>query len=378
MARALAIAAGVCAVASGLAYVAYPLLGSPDWAISGWNLLIVPTALYLGVRFASTAPILAAVSCAAGIAASLLWAPDYRQAAVEPWWIGLAAVWWLGLGVLLRPEHRITAWLTLVLGLASAVDFVVTLLGFGLPLLALGGLKLPLATVWSLWIGILLIRAPGDPVEGRASLTAAAAPMALAGGAVWAVCAVGWLLTHGIQADPNRAQLAGLRGTELTQIMAVAPIFWAVVLGATLPQVGRRLPARFGWAIALLGVVMVGAGALLETSVVDPSRDFLHPAVQGGWLLFLGGLFPAICLGLLGLAAGSEASRPLRSGFAVAGAFAPLTVLAFALGGLAASGAVWVTALAAMHAAPGIGWMVVGSLWKPDRSTDEATPTVAD
>ena len=99
--------AGAFALASGFAYVAYliPPEGR-DQAITAWNLLIIPTALYLGGRLASRGPIISASSTAAGVTASLLWAFGYRSPSLEPWWIGLAAAWWLGLGWLLRNERR--------------------------------------------------------------------------------------------------------------------------------------------------------------------------------------------------------------------------------------------------------------------------------
>ncbi len=159
MMRGLAIAAGACAIASGAAYLLYwPILDQPDWAITTWNLLIIPAALVLGVQVASRGPIVAAVATTAGVASSLLWSVGFENPRLEPWWIGLSAVWWLGVGWLLRDDHPRTGWFTLVLGVAAAVDFVVTALGFGLPLLAVGGFKLPLTTAWSVWIGVLLIR----------------------------------------------------------------------------------------------------------------------------------------------------------------------------------------------------------------------------
>ena len=150
--------AGVFALAAGLAYLCYwPILARPDWAITAWNLLIIPTAVYLGVRLASRGWAVAATSTAAGIAASLLWATSFRNPGLEPWWIGLAAIWWLGFGWLLLPSHRATGILTLALGVATVLDFFVTLLDIGFPMLALAGLKLPLSTLWSFWIGAVLI-----------------------------------------------------------------------------------------------------------------------------------------------------------------------------------------------------------------------------
>jgi hypothetical protein len=74
------------ALASGLAYVAYliPPEGQ-DQAITAWNLLIIPTALYLGDRVASRGPLVSAASTAAGVTASFLWAFAYRSPSPEPW-----------------------------------------------------------------------------------------------------------------------------------------------------------------------------------------------------------------------------------------------------------------------------------------------------
>jgi hypothetical protein len=156
---AASVAAGLCAIASGVAYLLYFASGgNADWAITAWNLLIIPAAIVLGWRLSTGGSMVAAGATAAGVAASVLWAFEFRRAAVEPWWIGLAAVWWLGLAWALRAHHRKTAWLTAALGTAAAVDVVVTVLDAPLPWLAIGGLKIPLTNLWSLWIGVLLIR----------------------------------------------------------------------------------------------------------------------------------------------------------------------------------------------------------------------------
>jgi hypothetical protein len=153
--------AGAFAIASGCAYVAYLLpIGGRDWAITAWNLLIIPTALYLGGRAASGGPLVSAVSMAAGVAASLLWAFAYDSPALEPWWIGLAAAWWLGVGWLLRRERRAFGRFTWLLSLAATIDFVLTALNAPMPIYALGGFKIPLTIVWTFWIGLTLVRDP--------------------------------------------------------------------------------------------------------------------------------------------------------------------------------------------------------------------------
>ena len=154
--------AGGFALASGLAYIAYLLVGIrfQDLSIAAWNLLIIPTALYLGARLAAHGALISVASAAAGVAASLLWAFAHDVPTLEPWWIGLAAAWWLGVGWLLRTERRTLGLFTLLLGASAAVDFVLTALDAPMPIYALGGFKIPLTIAWSLWLGVALLRDP--------------------------------------------------------------------------------------------------------------------------------------------------------------------------------------------------------------------------
>jgi hypothetical protein len=148
--------AGVLAIASGLAYVAYPFTN--DMAITAWNLLIIPAAVWLGIRTAARGPLLAVASSAAGVTAALLWALVYHEPPLEAWWIGLAAAWWLGLGWLLRADRKPLAAFTLLLGVAAAVDVVLTVLNVPAPTYALGGFKIPFTIVWTFWVGWALVR----------------------------------------------------------------------------------------------------------------------------------------------------------------------------------------------------------------------------
>lgn len=190
------------------------------------------------------------------------------------------------------------------------------------------------------------------------SVARVAGPSAIAGGALWAFGAVGWLLTHGTQVNPSEARLLGLRGTEFTQILAVATLLWLIALAGSFAGSARL--ARTAWALAVMGVVMIGVGAVFETSILDPDANFRHPIVQSGWLLFLFGLVPTLSFGMLGLAAWTRDRRSIRTASALIGAAAPLPVVAFTIGGIAAEGAGFVVALALLHAAPGIGWIVFG------------------
>lgn len=155
--------AGAFAVASGCAYIAYFLVGVQfrDDSIAAWNILIIPTAIYLWARLAAHGALVSAASAAAGVAASLLWAFAHEVPRLEPWWIGLAAAWWLGLGWLLRTERRTLGLFTLLLGVSATVDFILTALNAPMPIYALGGFKIPLTIVWSLWLGVALLVGDG-------------------------------------------------------------------------------------------------------------------------------------------------------------------------------------------------------------------------
>jgi hypothetical protein len=150
--------AGALAIGSGAAYLAYPFTN--DLAITAWNLLVIPAFLWLGVRTARHGRLLALASSMAGVAASLLWAFVYHEPSLESWWIGLAAGSWLGFGWLLRPARPRLASFTLLLGVAAAVDFILTALDAPFPLYALGGFKLPFTMIWTCWVGWALVRHP--------------------------------------------------------------------------------------------------------------------------------------------------------------------------------------------------------------------------
>jgi hypothetical protein len=153
--------AGAFALASGLAYLVYAVPPEgPDEAITAWNMLIIPAAIYVGAELSWREPIVAAASTAAGVIASVLWAFAYASPTLEPWWIGLAAAWWLGLGWLLRGDHRALARFTLLLGVATLFDLVVTALDPPMPLYLLGAFKLPLTVAWTFWVGLSLVRDP--------------------------------------------------------------------------------------------------------------------------------------------------------------------------------------------------------------------------
>lgn len=154
--------AGFFAIASGLASVALFVTFErfEQWLIPAWNLLIVPAAIYLGVLLLPRNALIAATATLVGVTASTLWALGYHDRLLEPWWIGLAALWWAGVGWLLLQERPRLGRFTLLLAGATALDFVLTAAQAPMPIYALGGFKIPLSMVWNFWVGISLISRP--------------------------------------------------------------------------------------------------------------------------------------------------------------------------------------------------------------------------
>ena len=174
MRRAAALAgrlSGALAVVSGAAYIVYVLAPADlrDATIVAWNLTIIPAAVWLGWLLRRPRPAVAALSTLAGVVASVLWAIAFRRPGLEPWWIGLAAVWWVGIGLEVLPMRRRLGLFTLALGVASAADFVLTALNAPMPIYALGGFKIPMTSIWSVWVGLAVLRDPTLSGDSRAS-----------------------------------------------------------------------------------------------------------------------------------------------------------------------------------------------------------------
>jgi hypothetical protein len=72
----------------------------------------------------------------------------------------LAGVWFIGIGLLLRDERRLFSVVSIILGISALLDS----LGFILGIDAVSSLGLTiflvLAPIWSLWLGIDLLRKP--------------------------------------------------------------------------------------------------------------------------------------------------------------------------------------------------------------------------
>jgi hypothetical protein len=175
--RPLARLAGVVGLVAGGLQVALFFgdgVGASEAALVGaWNVLQLPVAVALWAWLGPRSREVVNIATACGVGSLILWAASAitpSLAPLEAVWIGLSAVWYVGIGTAARTERRFLGALTLVVGLAAIGDAIVTvpeMLGNPLPdvlFMALGGWKIPLALVWSLVVGAeLAIRPPARP-----------------------------------------------------------------------------------------------------------------------------------------------------------------------------------------------------------------------
>ena len=142
-----------------------------------WNVLLLPAAVDLGLRFESAAPDRARLVTVVGVAGLLFWAYGGAthgiSTVLEVTYISLSAAWWIGLGLLMRREWPVFGMFTLVLGAFAAWDALLTALEpvpFTLYLTA--SPKLPLSIVWDFWLAWVLlgarVRAPSPLVADAA------------------------------------------------------------------------------------------------------------------------------------------------------------------------------------------------------------------
>ncbi len=148
----------------------------------------------------------------------------------------------------------------------------------------------------------------------------------LGGVLLWIVFMTGHTFTHGSTQSPRYASILGLESIDFFRSLAIPPLLFIgglVAARATRPQTDRRR-GQAGFVIALLGLIMIALGVILETWIIDPDKDFQNPLVQGGWILFLFGLFPVLPVGMILFGIGSSGiRRRLRMLAVVIGLLAP-------------------------------------------------------
>jgi len=190
---------------------------------------------------------------------------------------------------------------------------------------------------------------------------------AILGGALWVVFYTGHTFTHGSTQSPRDATILGLESLDFNRLLAIPPLLfiWGLV-GACATQLrpGRRF-GRVGFLVALVGLVMVALGVVLETWIIDPSKDFYNPLVQGGWILFIFGLFPVLPVGMILFGLGySGNERRLRILAVVIGLLAPLQLLEAFLSSASTGSLMWDLVYATLRGGLGLGWILLGyALW---------------
>jgi hypothetical protein len=129
---------------------------------AGWNLLLIPAAFRLYLRFRNAHRGFLLTATIAGVLSFVLWGIGGFSGIshnLETGYLILAAAWLLSLGMMTMPSHRSFGYLTLAVGALTAVDAVFNLfepVPFLLYLLA--SPKLPLCAGWSVAAGVLLLR----------------------------------------------------------------------------------------------------------------------------------------------------------------------------------------------------------------------------
>ncbi len=187
---------------------------------------------------------------------------------------------------------------------------------------------------------------------------------AILGGVLWIVFSTGLTFTHGPTQIPRNATLLGLSALAFNRILALPPLLFIVGLaGLRLrgPTARGRSPGEAGFVVALIGLIMVSLGVVFETWIIDPNKDFFHPIVQAGWILYIFGLFPVHAVGMIlfGLASSHLEKRFRALGVGI-GVLSSLPMVA----ALAASGSTTSLVVAMLNGLLGLGWILLGyALW---------------
>lgn len=193
---------------------------------------------------------------------------------------------------------------------------------------------------------------------------------AILGGALWIVFFTGHTFTHGSTQSPRDAAILGFESLDFYRLLAIPPLLfiWGLVgVRATRDRPDGRL-GRVGFAAALVGLVMLALGVILETWIIDPSKDFYNPLVQGGWILFLFGLFPVLPAGMILFGLGSSGiERRLRMLAVIIGLLAPLQLLEGFLSLVSTGSLMWDLLYATLRGLLGLGWILLGYvLWSSE------------
>lgn len=195
---------------------------------------------------------------------------------------------------------------------------------------------------------------------------------------MWMVLFTGHTFTHGSTQSPRGATIQGFGSLDFYRLLAVPPLLFVWGLVATRArqaEPGSRL-GRVGFVTALLGLVMLALGVVLETWIANPNKDFQNPLVQGGWVLFIFGLFPVLPVGMILFGMGSSGiGRRLRLLAVVVGLSAPLQLLEVFLSSVSTGSPKWDLLYATLRGMMGLAWALLGyALWS-ESSTRAQQPS---
>ncbi len=124
---------------------------------------------------------------------------------------------------------------------------------------------------------------------------------AILGGVLWILFYTGHTFTHGSTQSPRGATILGFESLDFNRLLTIPALLFIVGLfgaRATQPSASRHT-GRVAFVVALVGLVMIALGVVLETWIIDPNEDFENPLVQGGWIAFIFGLFPVLPVGMI-------------------------------------------------------------------------------
>ena len=130
---------------------------------AAWNLLLIPCALALWRWLGARRPSLMLLYTVSGVLSLAFWGYGGATHGITPTlesaYLFLSAVWWIGAGSVLWLESKAAGLLTIVLGMFAGLDCAMTLFE-PLPdwVFAISAPKLPLAALWSAWIGVVLLK----------------------------------------------------------------------------------------------------------------------------------------------------------------------------------------------------------------------------
>lgn len=174
--------AGAAAILSGVAWVGWAVLNGTHHGqvdeypavvgarvykagallTAGWQLLLIPAVLALWQWLRPKRPSLVSLYSVCGAVSVCFWAYGGATHSITPpletTYLLLSGVWWMGVGFELRSDTKALGYFTMVLGMFALLDGLFSFLEpMPAAIYALAAPKLPLALVWSFWMGGKLI-----------------------------------------------------------------------------------------------------------------------------------------------------------------------------------------------------------------------------